>query len=315
MNYDELSHLMTGASGDAVVLRLVDLHGFGGGNRSHDIAFLSKDAVQGSILSPGVTTRLLAKLGGESGFVRASVSDDDAVEAGLACGGWVSALYHPKSWLPELKTVFEERKPFALLTELGESGPKSLRVQTRDGDDGLQDDLRDVISAGLRKASTGTRLVEANGRQFHIQFFSPDPRVLVLGSGELAEEIKLLVEHLGMSCSIGLSVPDGYRLGPIDGIVVLTHDHDLATPILESFLLTGPPGYVASLGSRETQNVRRQRLEALGIDSSCLYGPAGLDIGSRSSAETALSIVAEMLAVTRGRNGGHLKNGTGPING
>ena len=74
--------------------------------------------------------------------------------------------------------------------------------------------------------------------------------------------------------------------------------------------------YVGALGSRRNQERRRGRLLEAGVHESALErinGPAGLDIGAHSPAETALSILAEIMAVRAGRDGGRLKESSGRI--
>jgi xanthine dehydrogenase accessory factor len=65
-------------------------------------------------------------------------------------------------------------------------------------------------------------------------------------------------------------------------------------------------GYVGVLGSRHVHRARHTRLRRLGVDDAFiarLRGPAGLDVGAWTPAETAVSIVAEILAVRSGRSG------------
>jgi len=102
-----------------------------------------------------------------------------------------------------------------------------------------------------------------------------------------------------------------------DVVVVVDHDHDLATPVLVA-ALRGAPAYVGGLGSRHTQAERRARLEAAGLDAPTLaryHGPTGLDLGARSPAETAVSIVAEVLALRSGRPAAPLAQTAGRIGG
>jgi xanthine dehydrogenase accessory factor len=85
-------------------------------------------------------------------------------------------------------------------------------------------------------------------------------------------------------------------------VVALTHDpklDDLA--LLEA--LTSPAFYVGALGSKANNAKRRARLSSLGIAPAALarlHGPVGLPIGSRTPAEIAVSILAELTAVRRG---------------
>jgi len=101
------------------------------------------------------------------------------------------------------------------------------------------------------------------------------------------------------------------RLGGIDRatyIVVLTHDPKLDDAVLE-IALRSPAAYVGAMGSRRAQEKRRERLVALGItddELTQLAAPIGLDLGATTSEETALSIMAEVVAVRHARGGGRL---------
>ena len=80
-------------------------------------------------------------------------------------------------------------------------------------------------------------------------------------------------------------------------VVVLTHDEKFDVPALKGALET--EAFVGALGSRRNQAKRRERLLEAGVDEAELdriSGPAGLDIGADTPAETALSILAEILA-------------------
>jgi xanthine dehydrogenase accessory factor len=96
--------------------------------------------------------------------------------------------------------------------------------------------------------------------------------------------------------------PDGS-----DALVTLSHDPRIDDRALRA-ALPGPAGYVATLGSRATHAQRLRRLAGVpGLDR--LAGPAGLDLGGATPAETALSILAELVAVENGRTGRSLRGG------
>ena len=89
---------------------------------------------------------------------------------------------------------------------------------------------------------------------------------------------------------------------------MLTHDDRFDIPALTGALRT-EAFYVAALGSRRNQERRRGLLREAGVgedDLERIAGPAGLDIGAHSPAETALSILAEAVAKRSGRGGGPL---------
>jgi xanthine dehydrogenase accessory factor len=108
------------------------------------------------------------------------------------------------------------------------------------------------------------------------------------------------------------------RLGGIDRatyIAVLTHDPKLDDAALTIALRSEAP-YVGAMGSRRAQVQRRERLLAAGLDEELLEriaAPIGLDLGAVSPEETALSIMAEVVAVRNGREGGRLSHSGGRI--
>jgi xanthine dehydrogenase accessory factor len=108
------------------------------------------------------------------------------------------------------------------------------------------------------------------------------------------------------------------RIGGIDRatyIAVLTHDPKLDDAALEIALRSEAP-YVGAMGSRRAQAQRRERLLAAGVDEELLgriAAPIGLDLGAVTPEETALSIMAEVVAVRNGRGGGRLASSGGRI--
>jgi xanthine dehydrogenase accessory factor len=70
------------------------------------------------------------------------------------------------------------------------------------------------------------------------------------------------------------------------------------------------------MGSRRAQANRRERLLAAGVAEAQLEriaAPIGLDLGGISAEETAVSIMAELIAVRNGRDGGRLSASSGRI--
>ncbi len=84
-------------------------------------------------------------------------------------------------------------------------------------------------------------------------------------------------------------------------LVTLTHDPKLDDPALQT-ALRSPAFYIGALGSRRTHAARVERLRQAGLSEAeiaRLKAPVGLDIGSRSPAEIAVSIMAEITATLR----------------
>jgi xanthine dehydrogenase accessory factor len=98
-------------------------------------------------------------------------------------------------------------------------------------------------------------------------------------------------------------------------VVVLTHEERFDIPALVGALRSSA-FYVGAIGSRRTQSGRRDALLEEGLSEEeieRISGPTGLDVGAETPAETAVSILAEILAVRAGRSGGRLKDAKGRI--
>jgi xanthine dehydrogenase accessory factor len=164
------------------------------------------------------------------------------------------------------------------------------------------------------------------------EWYGPPPRLFVYGAVDTAEALCKGARLLGWTTIVGDAratfltperVPSADQLiakWPEDAIaavapdhqtaiVVLTHDDKFDEPALISALET-EAFYIGALGSRRNQERRRERLLAAGVAAEQLdriAGPCGLDIGADTQAETALSILAEILATRARRSGGTLR--------
>jgi xanthine dehydrogenase accessory factor len=108
------------------------------------------------------------------------------------------------------------------------------------------------------------------------------------------------------------------RIGGIDRatyLAVLTHDPKLDDAALLAALDSDAP-YIGAMGSRRAQAKRRERLVAAGASDAQLEriaAPIGLDLGGTSAEETAVSIMAEVIAIRNDRDGGRLSAASGRI--
>lgn len=108
---------------------------------------------------------------------------------------------------------------------------------------------------------------------------------------------------------------EGARLDERSAVCVMSHDEELDPLTIAAALVAGA-GYVGALGSRGTHARRVDRMRALGVPQEAIdrvHAPIGLDIGASSAAETAVSVLAEVLAARTGGSGYSLRDGTGPI--
>ncbi|MGZ4294315.1 MAG: XdhC family protein [Solirubrobacteraceae bacterium] len=107
------------------------------------------------------------------------------------------------------------------------------------------------------------------------------------------------------------------ELGPRDAVLVFTHDPKFDEPALVAALATNA-GDIGALGSRQTTADREDRLRRAGVgdaDLARIHAPCGLDIGSRTAEETAVSVLAEIIAARAQRAGSPLRQTSGPIHG
>lgn len=172
----------------------------------------------------------------------------------------------------------------------------------------------------------------------YIQAFSTQPRMVIFGAIDFSAEIAKLASEVGYAVTICdargpfVSSPrfsdnaevvvdwpdrylEGQELSPRDVVLIFTHDPKFDEPALVEALETDA-GYVGALGSRRTQERRVDRLRARGLDDDAIariHAPCGLDIAARTPAETAISILAEVIAVRSGRAGESLRETSGPI--
>jgi xanthine dehydrogenase accessory factor len=248
------------------------------------------------------------------------ISDDQALSVGLPCGGEIDVYVQ----VPEPEVV--ERVLGALATE--ERAVVLTELET-----GEQRLVRDPELERGR-----SRLVELDGRRVFADVYGPPPRLLIFGAVDTAEALcraakavgwRTIVadarakfatrERLPSADELVVAWPDEVlaRVEPdhATAVVVLTHNDRFDLPALQG-ALAGEAFYVGALGSRRNQARRRERLLEEGVPEESvdrISGPAGLDIGADTPAETALSILAEILAVRAGRGGGALKEAPGRI--
>jgi xanthine dehydrogenase accessory factor len=232
--------------------------------------------------------------------------------------------------LERLAALGEERA--VLFTELdGEhAGAKLLVLETGetvgDGTGQLAAHAGDLLRGGR------SRELEVDGRRVFAEVYGPPPRLLVYGAVDTAEALCAAAKLLGWTTIVAdarAKFATGERLPSADrvlvawpeqafaqaapdhatAVVVLTHDDKFDVPALQA-ALASEAFYVGAIGARRTQDRRRERLREAGLDEAALAriaGPAGLDIGSDTIQETAVSILSEILATRAGRGGGPLR--------
>jgi xanthine dehydrogenase accessory factor len=217
---------------------------------------------------------------------------------------------------------------------VGESSADGSLGSTR-ADDAVADDARGLLAAGRTAVLTygpdGQR--QGEGMEVFVASHAPRPRMIVFGAIDFAAALTRQGTLLGYRVTVCdarpvfatparfpaadevvVDWPDRYlagqqALGAIDArtvICVLTHDPKFDVPVLALALRLPRVGYVGAMGSRQTHFDRLDRLREVGLtddETSRLSSPIGLDLGARTPEETAVSIVAEIIARRWGGGG------------
>jgi xanthine dehydrogenase accessory factor len=228
----------------------------------------------------------------------------------------------------------DERAVLFTVVHGPEPGAKLLVLLDRDETLGDAPLALEALAPEIRRNG----LHEHAGLTVFAELYGPPPRLVVVGAVDTAEALcaaaKLLgwrticidaravfatPERIPSADELVVAWPDEAlaRVAPDHGtaVVVLTHDLKFDVPALQAALRTDA-FYVGAIGSRRTQAQRRERLLETGVTEAELarvHGPAGLDVGADSPAETAYSILAEALAVRAGRPGTRLQESPGRI--
>lgn len=213
-----------------------------------------------------------------------------------------------------------DKRPVVLVTEL-DSGNQVL-VDGGDEGGALPDDVATAAREALASGRCATLESSTLGRVF-LHVFTPPLRLYIVGAVHIAQALAPMAAMLDYRVAVidprrAFATPQRFAdIRVLDGwpdealaaeapdarsaVVTLTHDPKLDDPAL-SAALNSDAFYIGCLGSRRTHGKRLERLTAAGFDASSLerlHGPVGLDIGARSPAEIATSILAEITRTLR----------------
>jgi xanthine dehydrogenase accessory factor len=227
-----------------------------------------------------------------------------------------------------------EREERAVLFTVIDGDPLGAHVLVLEGGERHGKGVPEEIAGQADELIRGhqNQVVEAGGLKVFAEVYAPPPRLLVYGAVDTAEALCAAARLLGWRTIVADArakfatrerIPSADELivdwpeealaqvapDHATAVVVLTHDDKFDIPTLQAALGT-EAFYVGALGSRRNQERRRERLLEAGVSEEALErisGPCGLDIGADSQPETALSMLAEIVAVRAGREGGPLK--------
>lgn len=204
----------------------------------------------------------------------------------------------------------------------------------------VANDARELIA--LERSETRPYAVAGQSEpvEVFIETFPLPPTLLIFGAVHVAQPLSRFAKALGFDVIVADAraklatrerFPDADRIihawpdetlaqveiRPNTYVAILSHDPKFDEPALIGTLDT-PAAYIGAIGSRGTNEDRRRRLAEAGMSAeqiARLRAPIGLDIGAATPEEMAISILAEIIALRRGRGGGSLTEATGHIRG
>lgn len=324
---------------DIVVATILETKGSSLRPAGTRMAITAEGDVAGSVSSGCVDGDVIAEmeqvLSGSVNIRRPAygISDEQAWEVGLSCGGSIDVLV--ERWSDLYDALVEEIEAkrsvaFASRTErpvhlLHRADGETLGTLGNADLDG--EVLMDIASAWPGPYARKHSYTQG---EIFIEVIPPPPVLLIFGATDIAISLSKIAQVAGFDVVVsdarraflreerfpGADLRFGWPqdvfepedFGPGWAIVVLFHDPKFDIPAL-TLALKSEAFYIGFLGSRKTQGDRRDELLEEGFKESDLariYGPVGLDIGGKSPALIALSIMSEIVAVRHRHPGGML---------
>ena len=228
--------------------------------------------------------------------------------AGMACGGYCSLEF---CYMPANQASLSLADE--ILSKLNGDTPWWLLLPMGAGNISVQDSLPVMKHQCFYKL---------DGQEYFAQEYNYDGSVFIFGAGHVARELVPLLTHLGFRCLVyddraefadpavfptafRVQQVDYTKLGEVcsptckDYAVVMTrgHVHDANC---ERFLLKTPVSYIGIMGSKNKARLAREALLAEGYSEAELARittPIGIDIGSETPAEIAVSIAAQLIQI------------------
>ena len=263
---------------------------------------VSGGCVEGEIITSGL--RLIEDGGAEN--LEFGIADETAWRVGLPCGGKISVFVCPDRSIED--GILDEA-----VATVGARGTVSLDCKIGAGS---------IVPA---KGKGVANSLSKDGSRFRLEI-APQPRLYIIGAVHIAQHLAPMAMSAGFATTVidpRTTFANAERFPGVDlvtawpdetladaalddqsAVVTLTHDPKIDDNALAA-VLPHPVLHIASLGSKRSHGARLGRLKEKGFgkkDLDRIQGPAGLDIGAKTPAEIAVSILAGVIAAFRGRN-------------
>lgn len=221
--------------------------------------------------------------------------------------------------LAALQEARASRRAVTLATRLSDAAEALFY---RDGAKGELASDAAIVAAAQRAMDIGkSETIEVGDARIFLNVYVPPPRLIIVGAVHIAQSLAPMAAMLEFDVTVvdprgawattqrfpGVKViqdwaDEAFQAMGLDGstaVVTLTHDPKLDDPALES-ALKSDVFYIGALGSRRTHAKRKERLAEVGITEEMfarVHGPVGLNIGAKSPAEIAVSILGQIIEV------------------
>ena len=282
-------------------------------NEGSFVGSVSGGCIEGSVIGEALATIS----DGQNRLLKFGVSNEQAWEVGLACGGDVRILVERFN-KKETVTKMINDKPIAAVTNL-KTGERSLVTpENIIGDLKLTTEMIENTKTALRKDVS--KLHNNGGEEIFVQVFNQPLRCLIVGAVHISQALVPMAQIAGFDVTVidpreAFATPERFpkviidnhwpddslknlKVDPRTSVVTLTHDPKLDDPALE-VALKSDAFYIGSLGSKRTHASRLERLTSQGFqetDLSRIHAPIGLDLGAVTPEEIAVTILAQMIA-------------------
>ncbi|HZP97956.1 MAG TPA: XdhC family protein [Reyranella sp.] len=223
------------------------------------------------------------------------------------------------STLKALQEARAKRRAVTLATRLSDAAEALVYRDQADGE--LARDAM-IVTAARRAMDVGkSETVDVGGQKIFLNVYVPPPRLIIVGAVHIAQSLAPMAAMLEFDVTVvdprgawattqrfpGVKVikdwaDEAFQAMGLDAstaVVTLTHDPKLDDPALEA-ALKSDVFYIGALGSKRTHAKRKERLAEVGISDEMfarIHGPIGLNIGAKSPAEIAISILGQIIEV------------------
>lgn len=263
---------------------------------------------------------------GHAQLLRFGVSNDEAWSVGLSCGGAIKVYVesfighgHKEIWTALVSEINNDRS-CCLIRQLS-SNPAYHLIREGEDTSKFPEEVQQAVRMGFLRGNSA--FVKDEEMSYFIQVFPRKDHLVIIGAAHISADLVQLAQQQGFRITVidprglfteslkNLCDPESLvRAWPQSAlkelvldhsvyVVMLTHDPKIDDQALHQ-LLRSPVKYIGALGSRKTHQKRVLRLTEAGYSDeeiARIQAPIGLEIGSSTPSQIALSIMAEVIQV------------------